>query len=168
MPSSIAPMITSSSEDAPSLWPTVLGSPRLLAQRPSPSITRATCLGTSSAGMSGGLAPLGCGSGGRTPASRAPRVRSPIRHAPHDAANGSNAPGATEGTRPRAHCTLSGACARYDRRCPSRRVAKRALGPSSAPQARPRRAGGPRPADGEKQLAQRGLLLHGGEPLGRL
>src|SRR6202034_379705 len=66
MPSSIAPMITSSSEDSPCLWPSVLGSPRLAAQRPSPSITRATCLGTSARGMSGGLAPLGCGSGGRT------------------------------------------------------------------------------------------------------
>src|SRR6266496_6010700 len=74
MPSSIAPMMTSSSEDSPSLWPSVLGSPRFPAQRPSPSITRATCLGANSDGMSGGFTPLGCGSGGRTGARRDPRA----------------------------------------------------------------------------------------------
>jgi hypothetical protein len=35
-----------------------------LAQRPLPSMTNATWLGTSSRGMAGGRAPDGCGGGG--------------------------------------------------------------------------------------------------------
>ena len=63
-PSSIAPLSTSSTTDSPTLWPSVRGSPRSLAQRPLPSITMATCSGTSSPGIFGGCAPLGCGVGG--------------------------------------------------------------------------------------------------------
>src|SRR4029077_8396952 len=66
MPSSIAPMITSKSECSPRLWPSVLGRPRSLAQRPLPSMTRATWRGRSSGAMAGGRAPPAWGSGGRT------------------------------------------------------------------------------------------------------
>lgn len=48
---------------APTLWPSVRGSPRSFAHRPLPSITMATCFGTSSPGIFGGRAPVGCGSG---------------------------------------------------------------------------------------------------------
>ena len=43
-----------------------------------------------------------------------------LKHAPHDATTGSNAPGATAGTRPPGHCTLPGACARSASLRPSR------------------------------------------------
>ena len=45
-------------------WPSIRGRPRALAQRPLPSITSATWLGTSSRGIAGGRAPEGCGGGG--------------------------------------------------------------------------------------------------------
>src|SRR5215472_17266784 len=74
MPSSIAPMITSKSECSPRLWPSVLGRPRSLAQRPLPSMTKATWRGRSSGAMAGGRAPPAWGSGGRTgPLTMAPR-----------------------------------------------------------------------------------------------
>src|SRR5690242_14708240 len=74
MPSSIAPMITSKSECSPRLWPSVLGRPRSLAQRPLPSMTRATWRGKSWGAMAGGRAPPAWGSGGRTgPLTMAPR-----------------------------------------------------------------------------------------------
>ena len=125
MPSSIAPMITSKSEYSPRLWPSVLGRPRCLAQRPLPSITRATCRGTRSAGMAGGRAPPGCGSGGRTGCAHAAPAAPPAGHRPDDsagssptltrapraAASGWSAPGATAGRRPPGRCTLPGAAA---------------------------------------------------------
>src|SRR6478752_3558510 len=62
-PISMQPLRTSMTTPSPTLWPSVRGSPRSLAQRPFPSITTATCLGTSSPGIFGGVAPEGCGSG---------------------------------------------------------------------------------------------------------
>ena len=70
-PSSIAPCTQSSRLASPASWPAVRGRPRSLAQRPLPSMTTATCRGTSSAAMAGATAPLGCGVGGRTGAVRA-------------------------------------------------------------------------------------------------
>ena len=65
-PISIPPSTTSKSELSPSSCPLVRGSPRSLAHRPLPSMTMATCRGTRSFGISGGLAPDGCGLGART------------------------------------------------------------------------------------------------------
>lgn len=62
-PASIAPCSTSSTRSAPILCPSVRGNPRSLAQRPFPSMTIATWLGTSSPGSLGARAPDGCGSG---------------------------------------------------------------------------------------------------------
>src|SRR6202012_4558071 len=84
-PSSMAPISTSIRAASPTLCPSVLGRPRSFAHRPSPSITIAACLGTSSLGISGGRTPLGCGYGGlivRRPVSRGGL----LTHAPHDAA----------------------------------------------------------------------------------
>ena len=61
-PTSMAPSTTSNSEGSPASWPAVRGSPRCLAQRPLPSMTIATCRGTSSVGRSGGRLPTGAGS----------------------------------------------------------------------------------------------------------
>ncbi|MGX1120744.1 hypothetical protein RKD37_006107 [Streptomyces ambofaciens] len=61
-PISIAPWSTSMTCSAPTLCPSVRGSPRSLAQRPLPSMTIATCSGTRSPSF-GGRAPDGCGSG---------------------------------------------------------------------------------------------------------
>src|SRR5688572_1513567 len=63
--------MTSSSAASPASWPLVRGSPRCLAQRPLPSMTIATWRGTRSGGISGGLAPDGCGGGGCTGVRRA-------------------------------------------------------------------------------------------------
>src|SRR5690349_9387187 len=65
-PISMAPSTTSNSECSPRSGPAVRGRPRCLAHRPLPSITIATCPGTSSLGRTGGRAPDGCGSGRRT------------------------------------------------------------------------------------------------------
>lgn len=65
-PSSMQPQTVSIRTASPRLCPSVRAIPRSFAQRPLPSITRATWFGTSSAGISGGVAPEGCGSGGRT------------------------------------------------------------------------------------------------------
>src|SRR5690606_35999754 len=62
----MAPSTTSKRELSPCSWPLVRGRPRSLAQRPLPSITIATCRGTSSGGIGGGVAPDGCGVGLRT------------------------------------------------------------------------------------------------------
>src|SRR5262245_10573712 len=74
MPSSIAPSITSNSEASPASWPFVRGRPRDLAHRPLPSMTIATCRGTNSRGIAGGVTPDGCGAGGRN---MRPRVVAP-------------------------------------------------------------------------------------------
>src|SRR6478736_1987338 len=60
---SMAPATTSSSDASPASWPLVRGRPRALAHRPLPSMTIATCLGSSSAGTAGAVAPDGCGKG---------------------------------------------------------------------------------------------------------
>src|SRR6516164_11242232 len=80
-------MITSNRADSPRLCPSVRGSPRCLAQRPLPSMTRATCRGMRPAGILGGLAPSGCGSGGRIgrvmlcfPLAGTPPARSYVLH----------------------------------------------------------------------------------------
>ena len=64
MPSSMAPSTVSKSEYSPCSCPLVRGRPRSLAQRPLPSITIATCLGSAARGSAGGRAPDGCGVGG--------------------------------------------------------------------------------------------------------
>ena len=61
---SMQPRATSISDASPIRCPSIRGSPRAFAQRPLPSITSATWFGTSSRGMAGGRAPLGCGGGG--------------------------------------------------------------------------------------------------------
>src|SRR5450631_3635257 len=63
-PISMAPATTSSRDASPASWPLVRGRPRAFAQRPLPSMTIATCPGTSSGGRTGGRAPDGCGNGG--------------------------------------------------------------------------------------------------------
>src|SRR3712207_3649585 len=65
-PSSMAPSTQSNSEDSPASWPAVRGRPRSLAHRPLPSMTIATCRGTRSAGIGGGVAPDGWGLGAFT------------------------------------------------------------------------------------------------------
>lgn len=62
-PISIAPCSTSRTRSAPTLCPSVRGSPRSFAQRPFPSITIATWFGISSPGSLGATAPDGWGSG---------------------------------------------------------------------------------------------------------
>ena len=129
MPSSIAPMITSKSECSPRLWPSVRGRPRSLAQRPLPSMTRATWRGRSSGGMAGGRAPPAWGSGGRTgPLTMAPRRVSGMLHVSKRADR--SAPGATAGTRRPDRCTLLGAVVPPRRHAPSRRAAARSSGRS--------------------------------------
>ena len=120
MPSSMAPMSTSIRAASPTLCPSVRGSPRSFAHRPSPSMTIATCRGTNSAGMAGGRTPLGCGYGGLIRRGCFGSPGTLLKHAPHDATTGSNAPGATAGRRPPGHCTLPGACARSASPRPSR------------------------------------------------
>ena len=66
MPSSMHPHTTSMSTASPRSCPAVRLSPRSWAHRPLPSITSATWRGTTSVASSGGRAPEGCGSGGRT------------------------------------------------------------------------------------------------------
>jgi hypothetical protein len=56
MPNSMAPQVTSISTASPILWPSVRCSPRWVAQRPLPSMTIATWLGTWSAGICGATA----------------------------------------------------------------------------------------------------------------
>src|ERR1700754_2005096 len=63
-PSSMHPRATSTTPASPRLCPSIRVSPRWFAHRPLPSITIATCRGTSSGGIAGGRAPDGCGSGG--------------------------------------------------------------------------------------------------------
>ena len=70
---SMQPRTTSSSCASPWRWPSIRGRPRWLAHRPLPSMTSATWFGTSSAGMSGAVAPLGCGVGAITVGSSRPR-----------------------------------------------------------------------------------------------
>ena len=67
MPISMAPQVTSISTASPILWPSVRSSPRWVAQRPLPSITIATWLGTWSAGIRGALAFEVCCGGRRGP-----------------------------------------------------------------------------------------------------
>src|SRR5919107_5072842 len=62
-PISMAPSTTSNRLCSPCSWPAVRGSPRWLAHRPLPSMTIATCRGTSARGTAGGRAPEGCGVG---------------------------------------------------------------------------------------------------------
>src|SRR6187431_2351018 len=63
-PTSMAPATTSSRAASPLVWPSVRASPRSLAQRPLPSMTIATCLGTAPLGRRGGTAPDGWAGGG--------------------------------------------------------------------------------------------------------
>src|SRR4051794_5138113 len=88
-PISMAPSTTSNSELSPCSWPLVRGRPRCLAHRPLPSMTTATCRGTSAAGTGGGVAPDGCGLGRRAArftrraygcADRAVRLPLDVRH----------------------------------------------------------------------------------------
>src|SRR5699024_10451996 len=77
-PISMHPCTTSMSTASPCLWPSVRARPRSCAHRPLPSMTSATCRGTNSAGISGGVAPDGCGVGGLTVGAAAP-LRGSVR-----------------------------------------------------------------------------------------
>ena len=68
MPISMAPQVMSISTASPILWPSVRCRPRWVAQRPLPSITTATWLGTWSAGICGAAAFEVCCGGRREPA----------------------------------------------------------------------------------------------------
>ena len=67
IPISMAPQVTSMRTASPILWPSVRGRPRCLAQRPLPSITTATWLGSWSAGIRGATALEVCCGGRRGP-----------------------------------------------------------------------------------------------------
>ncbi len=68
MPISMAPQVMSMSTASPILWPSVRPSPRWVAQRPLPSITTATWLGTWPAGICGAAAFEVCCGGRDEPA----------------------------------------------------------------------------------------------------
>ena len=104
MPSSMAPSMVSNSECSPCSCPLVRDRPRSLAQRPLPSITMATCLGSASRGMSGGVAPEMCGVGGRG------LTDSPVDRPA--AASAAPAPCAIAGGRPPVRCTRGAPAAR--------------------------------------------------------